>query len=86
MKSKQNILDEILHQNSRLLKFNHYFNNTTNKKNIRGDKKCQNKLNHQQKNLLSKEETLLSKETEKKRKQNASKRSEKTFHYWGFHD
>ena len=32
MKSKQNILDEILHQNSQLLKFDHYFNNTTNKK------------------------------------------------------
>ena len=32
MKSKQNILDEILHQNSQLLKFDHYFNDTTNKK------------------------------------------------------
>ena len=32
MKSKQNILDETLHQNSQLLKFNDYFNNTTNKK------------------------------------------------------
>ena len=27
MKSKQNILDEILHQNRQLLKFDHYFNN-----------------------------------------------------------
>ena len=36
MKSKQNILDEILHQNSQFLKFDHYVNNTTNKKeNIR---------------------------------------------------
>ena len=32
MKSKRNILDEILHQNSQLLKFDHYFNDTTNKK------------------------------------------------------
>ena len=32
MKSKQNILDEILHQNSQLLKIDHYFNDTTNKK------------------------------------------------------
>ena len=54
MKSKQNILDEILHQNSQLLKLDHYFNNTANKKeNIREDKECQKKLNHQQKNLLS---------------------------------
>ena len=46
MKSKQNILDEILHQNSQLLKFDHYFNDTTNKKeNIREDKECHNKLN-----------------------------------------
>ena len=65
MKSKQNILDEILHQNSQLLKCDHYFNNTANKKeNIREDKECQNKLNHQQKNLLSKEKTVLSKESE----------------------
>ena len=36
MKSKQNIFDEMLHQDSRVLKFDHYFNNTTNKKeNIR---------------------------------------------------
>ena len=66
MKSKQNILDEILHQNSQLLKFDHYFNNTTNKKeNIREDKECHNKLNHQQKNQLSKEKTVLSNESEK---------------------
>ena len=56
MKSKKNILDEILHQNSQLLKFDHYFNNTTNKKeNIREDKECHNKLNHQQKKQLLKE-------------------------------
>ena len=67
MKSKQNILDEILHQNSQLLKFDHYFNNTTNKKeNIREDKECHNKLNHQQKNQLSKEKTVLSNESEKR--------------------
>ena len=67
MKSKQNILDEILHQNSQLLKFDHYFNNTTNKKeNIREDKECQNKLNNQQKNLLSKEKTVFPKESKKK--------------------
>ena len=66
MKSKQNILDEILHQNSQLLKFDHYFNNTTNKKeNIREDKECHNKLNHQQKNQLSKEMTVVSNESEK---------------------
>ena len=29
MKSKQSILDEILHQNSQLLKFDHYFNDKT---------------------------------------------------------
>ena len=47
MKSKQNILDQILHQNSQLLKFDHYFNNTRNKKeNIREVKECHNKLNH----------------------------------------
>ena len=66
MKSKQNILDEIFHQNSQLLKFDHYFNNTTNKKeNIREDKEFHNKLNHQQKNQLSKENTVLSNESEK---------------------
>ena len=55
MKSKQNILDQILHQNSQLLKFDHYFNNTTNKKeNKWEDKECHNKLNHQQKNQLLK--------------------------------
>ena len=42
MKSKQHILDEIFHQNSQLLKFEHYFNNTTNKKEgIRDDKESQ---------------------------------------------
>ena len=47
MKSKQNILDEILHQNSQLLKLDYYFNNTTNKKeNKREDKECHNKLKH----------------------------------------
>ena len=49
MKSKQNILNEILHQNSQLLKFDHYFNDTTNRKeNISEDKEYHNKLNHQQ--------------------------------------
>ena len=87
MKSKQNILDEILYQNSHLLKFDHYFNNTTNKKeNIREDKECHNKLNHQQKNQLSKEKTVLSNESEKRGKQNTWKRSEKSFHHRGFHD
>ena len=39
MKSKQNILHEILHQNGQLLKFDHYFNEPTNRKeNIREDK------------------------------------------------
>ena len=39
MKSKQNILDEILHQNSQLLRLDYYFNDTTTrKKNIREDK------------------------------------------------
>ena len=48
------------------LKFDHYFNNTTNKKeNIREDKECHNKLNHQKKNQLSKEKTVLSNESEK---------------------
>ena len=43
MKSKQNILDEILHQNSQLLKFDRYFNDTRNKKEIiREDKECHN--------------------------------------------
>ena len=66
MKSKQNILDEMVHQNSQLLKFDHYFNNTTKKKeNISEDKECHNKLNHQQKKQLSKEKTVLSKESEK---------------------
>ena len=66
MKPKQNILDEILHQKSQLLKFDLYFNKTTNKKeNVRENKEFQNKLNYQQKNLLSKEKTILSKESEK---------------------
>ena len=39
MKSKQNILHEIFHQNGKFLKFDHYFNELTNKKeNIREDK------------------------------------------------
>ena len=55
MKSKQNILDEILHQNNQLLKFDHYFNDTTNKKeNIREDKECHNKINYQQKKTVIK--------------------------------
>ena len=66
MKPKQNILDEILHRKSQLLKFDLYFNKTTNKKeNVRENKEFQNKLNYQQKNLLSKEKTILSKESEK---------------------
>ena len=49
MKSKQYALNEILHQNSQLLKFDHYFNDTTNsKENISEDKEYHNKLNHQQ--------------------------------------
>ena len=60
MKSKQNILDEILHQNSQLLKFDHYFNNTTNKKeNIMEDKECHKKLNHQQKKQSSKKDCII---------------------------
>ena len=60
MKSKQNILDEILHQNSQLLKFDRYFNDTTNKKeNIREGKEYHSKLNHQQKKQLLKERTVL---------------------------
>ena len=68
MKSKQNILDEMLHQNSQLLKFDRYFNDTRNKKEIiREDKECHNKLNHQQKKKkqLLKERNILSKESEK---------------------
>ena len=66
MKSKQNILDEILHQNIQLLKFDHYFNNTTNKKeNKREDKECHSKLKHHQKKQLLKERTVLSKESQK---------------------
>ena len=80
MKSKQNILDEILHQNSQLLKLDHYFNNTTNKKeNIREDKECHNKLNHQQKNQSSKEKIVLSKESEKKENKMHGKDQKKVF-------
>ena len=80
MKSKQNLLDEILHQNSQLLKFDHYFNNTTNKKeNIREDKECQNKLNHQQKSLLLKGKTVLSKESEKSENKMHGKDQKKVF-------
>ena len=80
MKSKQNLLDEILHQNSQLLKFDHYFNNTTNKKeNIREDKVCQKKLNHHQKNLLSKGKTVLSKESEKSGNKMHGKDQKKVF-------
>ena len=80
MKSKQNILDEILHQNSQLLKFDHYFNNTTNKKeNIREDKECHNKLNHQQKNQLSKEKTVLSNKSEKSENKMHRKDQKKVF-------
>ena len=80
MKSKQNILDEILHQNSQLLKFDHYFNNTTNKKeNIREDKECHKKLNHQQKNQSSKEKTVLSKESEKRENKMHGKDQKKVF-------
>ena len=80
MKSKQNILDEILHQNSQLLKFDHYFNDTTNKKeNIREDKKCHNKLNHQQKKQLLKERTVLSKESQKSENKMHVKDQKKVF-------
>ena len=80
MKSKQNLLDEILHQNSQLLKFDHYFNITTNKKqNIRDVKECYNKLNHQQKNLFSKEKTVLSKEPAKNENKMHEKDQKKVF-------
>ena len=80
MKSKQNLLDEILHQNSQLLKFDHYFNITTNKKeNIRDVKECYNKLNHQQKNLFSKEKTVLSKEPAKNENKMHGKDQKKVF-------
>ena len=86
-KSKQNILDEILHQNSQLLKFGHYFNNTTKKKeNIREDKECHNKLNRQQKNQLSKEKTVLSNESEKSENKMHGNDQKKSFHHRGFHD
>ena len=80
MKSKQNILDEILHQNSQLLKFDHYFNDTTNKKeNIREDKECHNKLNCQQKKQLLKERTVLSKESQKSENKMHGKDQKKVF-------
>ena len=80
IKSKQNILDEILHQNSQLLKFDHYFNDTTNKKeNIREDKERHNKLNHQQKKKLFKERTVLSKESQKSENKMHGKDQKKKF-------
>ena len=87
IKSKQNILDEILHQNSQLLKFDHYFNDTTNKKeNIREDKERHNKLHHQQKKKLLKERTVLSKESQKSENKMHGKDQKKSFHRRGFHD
>ena len=86
MESKQDIIDEILHQNSQLLKFDHYFNNTTSKKeNIREDKEYHNKLNHQHKKQLLKERTVLSKESEKSENKRHGK-DKKKVHRWGFHD
>ena len=80
MKSKQNLLDEILHQNSQLLKFDHYFNITTNKKeNIRDAKECYNKLSHQQKNLFSKEKIVLLKEPAKNENKMHGKDQKKVF-------
>ena len=80
MKSKQNLFDEILHQNSQLLKFDHYFNITTNKKeNIRDVKECYNKLNHQQKNLFSKEKIVLLKEPAKNENKMHGKDQKKVF-------
>ena len=80
MKSKKNILDEILHQNSQLLKFDHYFNDTTNKKeNIREGKEYHNKLNHQQKKQLLKERTVLSKESQKSENKMHGKDQKKVF-------
>ena len=80
MKTKQNILNEILHQNSQLLKFDHYFNNTTNKKEkLREGKECNNKLNHQQKNQSSKEKTVLSKEKREKRENKMHGKYQKNF-------
>ena len=80
MKSKQNLLDEILHQNSQLLKFDHYFNITTNKKeNIRDVKECYNKLNHQQENLFSKEKIVLLKEPAKNENKMHGKDQKKVF-------
>ena len=80
MKSKQNILDEILHQNSQLLKFDRYFNDTTNKKeNIREGKEYHSKLNHQQKKQLLKERTVLSKESQKSENKMHGKDQKKVF-------
>ena len=80
MESKQNILDEILHQNSQLLKFDRYFNDTTNKKeNIREGKEYHSKLNHQQKKQLLKERTVLSKESQKSENKMHGKDQKKVF-------
>ena len=47
MNSKQNILDEILHKNCQLSNFDHYFNNTTNKKeNIEHEKESGKHFHH----------------------------------------
>ena len=73
-------MDEILHQNSQLLQFDHYFNETTNKKeNTRENKECHKKSNHQQKNQLLKERTILSKELEKCQNKMLGKDQEKVF-------
>ena len=80
MKSKLFILDEILHQNSQFLKFDHYVNNTTNKReNIRQDKECHKKLNHQQKKTVIKRKTVLSKESEKSENKMHGKDQKKVF-------
>ena len=64
MKSEQNILDDILHQNSQLLNFDHYFNDTTSKKeNVREDK----------------EWTALSKESQKSENKTHGKDQKKVF-------
>ena len=76
MKSKQNTLDEILHQNSHLLKFDHYFNDATNK---RESKEYHNKLNHQPKKQLLKERTVLSKESQKSENKMHGKDLKKVF-------
>ena len=67
MKSKQNILNEILHQNSQLLKFDHYFNDTTNiKENISEDKEYHNNLNNQQNKAVIKRKDCFTKRIGKK--------------------